>query len=126
MWASEDSAPWWPAAAVSAMRFHAAQIGGVQHRTIRVWAYLRWGPVAEPRSLTSSIAARYLALVSAGGAGGRNWSALRSRNGFTRGQWVNTGWPKAGGVSWYSPGPVPGVNGVGAALEPSLSRARRI
>src|SRR5438309_1805853 len=53
-----------------------------------------------PSDFTSSNESVYEGLVSAGGGGGRNWLALRSANGWTKGQCVNTGCANAGGVSW--------------------------
>ena len=67
-----DSVPPWPSAAVWAMRFQAAQIGGFQNRPIWVWSVVRVEPWAAPRALTSLIAAAYFELVNAGGGGGQN------------------------------------------------------
>ena len=77
-----------------------------------------WCCSASPRDWTSLKSAAYWALVSAGGAGGRNWLALSSTNGVTWDVWVNPAGANAGGVSWYSPGPVPGVNTGGVAVGP--------
>ena len=87
-------------AAVWAIRFHAAQIGGFQNSPICVWSGVRVEPCAAPRAWTSWIAAAYFALVSGAGGGGRNASAPASANGRTCAQCVNTGAAKAGGVSW--------------------------
>jgi hypothetical protein len=52
--------------------------------------------------LTSLTAAAYVALVRAGGAGGRNWSARRRTNGATRSHCVNTGAASAGVPNYMS------------------------
>src|SRR3954452_12167649 len=107
------------------MRFQVAQIGGFQNSPICVWSGVRVEPCATPRLLISLIAAAYFALVSAGGGCGRNWSAACRANGLTKRQWVNAGCANAGGVSWYSPGPAPGLNGMSGAFEPSFARRGR-
>ena len=100
MRAWSESPPGWASAAVSAMRFHAVQIGGFQNSPICVWSAVRVEPVAAPSARTSSSAATAFGLSIAGGAGGRNWAARRRTNGRTLGQCVNTGCANAGGVSW--------------------------
>ena len=91
--------PWCASAAVCAIWFHVAQIGGFQNCPICVWSGVRVEPCAAPRALTSLIAAAYFGLVSASGGGGRNWLARRITNGLTRGQCVKAGGANAGGVS---------------------------
>src|SRR5262245_41576768 len=55
----------------------------VQNSAVCFWSSLRVVLVAEPSDLVSLNAATHCGLDSAGGGGGRNWPALRSRNGRT-------------------------------------------
>src|SRR3954463_10090933 len=92
-----DRVLWRASAAVCAIWFHVAQIGGVQNCPICVWSGGRVEPCAAPRALTSLIAAAYFGLVSASGGGGRNSLARRITNGLTCGQCVKDGGGKGGG-----------------------------
>src|SRR6266446_79098 len=80
----------------------------------------------NPKALTSLKATVYVSLVKGGGGSGRNCSARTRVKGVTAGQCVNTGGGKLGGVTWYSPGSVPGTKGRGCASDPSLLRSARM
>jgi len=54
--------------------------------------------VSCPRLFTWFSALAYAGLLTGGGAGGRNWSPLVSRNGVIEPQLVKTGAGKLGGV----------------------------
>src|ERR1700751_2593934 len=111
-----------PRAAWSAIWFQTIQIGAApQNLPIAVSSAVRVALFSSPREWTSLKSAAYRGLVSAGGGAGRNWLALSSTNGVTCGVCVKPAAANAGGVSWYSPGPAPGVNAGGVPAAPSLA-----
>src|SRR5712691_7368421 len=87
---------WCATAALSAISFHVFQIGPAQNLAATVSSAVRVMLVFWPRLLTSFSAVAYAAVVTAGGASGRNCDALSRTNGFTFAQPVNTGAANAG------------------------------
>ena len=76
-----------------------------QKKAISVCSGVRVAELMLPSSLTSSNAAVYSALVSAGGGPGRNWSPLSIANGVTNRHCGVAGvWANAGGVGRHWPG----------------------
>src|SRR5712671_5377282 len=82
---------WWSRAALSAISFHVFQIGPAQNLAVKVWSAVREVLVFWPRLLTSFRAFAKAALVTEGGASGRNCDALSRTKGWTFAQPVNTG-----------------------------------
>ena len=62
-----------------------------------------------PSRLVSLKSAAHSSLLRLGGPSARNWSPRLSTNGVTKRQAGMLGFPKVGGVRWYSPGPLPKV-----------------
>ena len=101
-------------AAWSATWFHTTHTGAPpQNVATAVSSAVRAVLLSSPREWTSLKSSAYWELVSVGGAGGRKRLALGSTNGATWDVWVKAAGANAGGVSWYSPAPVPGVNAGG-------------
>src|SRR6202035_3189727 len=103
--------------------FQVFQMGAEpQNFPAAVWSAVRVVLESWPRLLTSLSASAYATLVTGGGGPGRNCWPLRSTNGVTEPQLVNTGAGKWGGVGRQSRGWVPAMNGGAMVADPSGDR----
>src|SRR5262249_59848444 len=92
-----------------ATRFHIGSAGSAAHNAIVVCSCVRSLLSMRPRRFVSLNSSAHSSLFRLGGPSVRNWLPVLSTNGVTRRHAGILGFPKVGGVGWYSPGPLPKV-----------------
>ena len=95
------------AVTLRATRFHIGSAGSASHSAISVCSAVRSALFTRPSRLVSLKSAAHSSLSRRGGPSARNWSPRLSTNGLTKRKAGMLGFPKVGGVRWYSPGPLP-------------------